>query len=198
MTKPVLLAPLAFLVLLAVLVAVALLPDRRRAVPGSEIRLVDARVTLYPEADPAATWRFTVPALQYDPQAGRSVLERIAEGARVVDGEIDFELRSEEPVAIEPNDDLTGTEMVAWLERQDTCLTMLGSEETPVRVEQRTATFEVPVARLAGGDWGEGTRLERVVMGFDLEEFEFGGEGTSTVMEIRESGLRGETACDDF
>lgn len=198
MPKPVQLAPLAFLALLAVLAAVALLPDRRRTVPGSEILLHDARVTLYPEADPEATWRFASPSLRYDPQLDRTVLARIAEGARVVGGEVDFELRSEEEVAIEPNDDLTGTTMVAWLEQQDTCLTMLGSDESPVRVEQRTATFEVPVARLAGGDWGEGTRLERVVMGFDLESFEFGGEGTSTVMEIRESGLRGDTACDDF
>lgn len=198
MPKPVQLAPLAFLALLAVLAAVALLPDRRRTVPGSEILLHDARVTLYPEADPVATWRFASPSLRYDPQLDRTVLARIAEGARVVDGEVDFELRSEAEVAIEPNDDLTGEAMVAWLEQQDTCLTMLGSDESPVRVEQRTATFEVPVARLAGGDWGEETRLERVVMGFDLESFEFGGEGTSTVMEIRESGLRGDTACDDF
>lgn len=198
MSNPVRIALIAFLALLVVLAAVALSPDRRRSVPDSALRLFDAHVTLYPEADPEATWRFAAPALQYDPESDRTRLARLDDGARVVDDEVDFELRSGAAVTIEPNDDLTGEEMVAWLERQDTCLTMLGAADAPVRVAQRSGTFEVPVAQLAGGDWGDDTRLERVSMDFDLERFDFGGEGTSTVMEIRESGLRGRTACDDF
>jgi uncharacterized protein YndB with AHSA1/START domain len=177
-------ALLLFAVTIAALAVLAVLPERERVLPDQRILLSDARVTLYPEADQQAVWRFEAPAASYDPERGESTLLRIEDGRREVQGEVDFTVASERLV-INRRDDLLGEVIFAFLVETGECLTMQGTAENPVLIDQRRGMFDVPVLEITGPTWGNDTRLERMRVSFDLEEFDGGGAGTTTVAEFR-------------
>jgi uncharacterized protein YndB with AHSA1/START domain len=177
-------ALLLFAVTIAALAVLAVLPERERALPDQRILLSNAQVTLYPEADQQAVWRFEAPEATYDPERGESTLLRIEDGRREVQGEVDFTVASER-LLINRRDDLLGELVFAYLMETGECLTMQGSAENPVLIDQRRGMFEVPVLEISGPTWGDDTRLERMRVSFDLEEFDGGGAGTTTVAEFR-------------
>lgn len=190
-------ALLLFVVTITVLVVLALLPERRATLPDQQIKLSDARITLYPQADQEAVWRFEAPIAEYDPEQGHSVLYDIDEGRREVGGEVDFTVASER-LTIDREDDILGALVFAYLVETGECLTMQGSEEEPVLIDQREGVFVVPVLEISGPSWGE-TRLERMRVSFDLEDFEGGGEGTVTRTEFRVGAAdesRRRTVCE--
>lgn len=177
-------ALLLFAVTVAALVILAVLPERERTLPDQRIMLSDARVTLYPEADPQAIWRFQAPEASYDPERNESTLYGIDDGRREVAGDVDFTIASER-LTINGRDDILGELVFAFLVETGECLTMQGSAEAPVLIDQRQGKFEVPVLEISGPSWGDDTRLERMSVSFDLEEFDGGGAGTTTVTEFR-------------
>ena len=76
------LALLALGVSVAVLVGLSLLPRRAAVTPGGAIRLTGAAVTLYPQADPEAVWRFDADRVVYEPSTQETTLQSIADAAR--------------------------------------------------------------------------------------------------------------------
>ena len=192
-------AILLFTVTVAVLAFVALLPGREATVPDAGIVLDDVSLTLYPQADPEAVWHFATQDATYDPQARTSTLRRLEDGRRVVAGETDFTVASD-LLTINSDDDIEGELIFAHLLDTGECLTMRGSAGAPVVIDQGSGVFEVPVLEIAGPSWGEGTRLERMRVSFDLEEFEAGGAGTTTTAVLRVGAADEETRrtlCDD-
>ena len=190
-------ALLLFAVTIAVLVVLSLLPDRRGELPEQQIKLRDARVTLYPQADPEAVWRFEAPRAEYDPEAGESVLFEIDDGRREVGGEVDFTVAARR-LTIDREDDILGELIFAYLVESGDCLSMQGSDESPVVIDQQAGHFVVPVMEISGPTWGDDTRIERMSVSFDLTDFEAGGPGTRTVAEFRIGAAdesRRETVC---
>ncbi len=160
------------LVLLGVL---ALLPDRRAEAPDASIRLFDAKLTLYPEADPDAVWTFAVPEAAFDPLTETTTLFDLRDGARSEGGLIDFTLAGAE-VVIDRNDDLRGDHLRAVLQADGLELDMEGRDGRQVHIDQRAARFAVPRATITG-DGLDGV-YEDMRIAFDFTEFEAGGPGT--------------------
>jgi hypothetical protein len=177
-------ALLLFAVTITVLVVLSLLPERRAALPDQQIKLSDTKVTLYPQADAEAVWRFEAPRAEYDPEEGQSDPFEIDDGRREVDGEVDFTVASEQ-LTINRQDDILGELIFAFLVETEECLTMHGTSDSPVVIDQQEGRFRVPVMEISGPAWGDETRLERMIVSFDLTDFEGGGPGTSTVAEFR-------------
>lgn len=169
-------AVLAFVAVIGILIALALMPGEEGEAPDSRIRLTEADVALYPSSDADATWSFEAPEVYYDPDAGETTLLRVQDGERRVDGEVDFTLRSERLV-IDRNDDLRSPEMFVHLIEDDLDVTMVGREQRQVFVDQRSGRFEVPHITLVGEDFGESV-YEDMRVSFDFTDFEAGGPGT--------------------
>lgn len=163
------------LALLALLVAIALLPQGERAVPESAIRLEQASLTLYPRADLAAVWRFSAPEVAYWPERRETTLYRIEDGARIEAGKTDFTLRSDE-VTIDGDDNLRGDAITAHLVDEDTLLAMTGKAGRQVFINQQAGQFEIPHLELED-EFGAGT-YENMRISFDLTTFSAGGAGT--------------------
>ena len=168
-------ALLALALVLATLVALTLLPDRRAEAPDATIRLFDARLTLYPEADPDAVWTFNVPEAAYDPSTETTTLFDLRDGARTEGGVVDFTLSGAE-VVIDRNDDLRGDQLQAVLQADGLELDMEGRDGRQVHIDQRAARFAVPRATITG-DGLDGI-YEDMRIAFDFTEFEAGGPGT--------------------
>jgi hypothetical protein len=160
---------------LGTLVVLATLPDRRADAPDASIRLFDARLVLYPEADPDAVWTFAVPEAAYDPVAETTTLFDLREGARRVGDEVDFTLQGAE-VIIDRNDDLRGDQLRAVLQADGLQLDMEARAGRQVVIDQRAGRFEVPRASITG-DGLDGV-YEDMRIAFDFTEFEAGGPGT--------------------
>jgi hypothetical protein len=169
------LALIVLAALIALLIALALLPGRERAIPDMAIRLEDATLTLYPRADPEAVWRFDAPEVAYWPESRETTLYRISDGARLVNGETDFTLASEE-VTIDRDDNLRGDAITAHLVEEESDLFMTGKFERQVFINQQAGQFEIPHLELKD-DFGEGI-YENMRISFDLTEFRAGGVGT--------------------
>ena len=190
---------LLFAVVITVLVILALLPERRGALPDQQIKLSGAQVTLYPMADSEAVWRFEAPRAEYDPEEGESVLLDIEEGRRVVEGEVDFTVASER-LTIDRDDNILGELIFAYLVETGECLTMRGTEDAPVVIDQQIGHFVVPVIEISGPNWGDDTRLEQMSISFDLTDFAAGGPGTVTTAEFLVGATdesRRSTVCEE-
>jgi len=189
---------LLFVVAVAALVVVAILPERELELPDQEIQLRDASVRLYPRADREAVWSFSAPAASYDADDGTAVLREIEDGRREVGGELDFTVASQE-LLIDRQDNLVGEQIFAYLVETGECLSMHGSQANPVIINQERAQFDVPVLEISGPSWGEGTRLEQMRVSFDLEDAEGGGAGTTTTAVFRVGEAQDElrrTVCE--
>jgi hypothetical protein len=187
-----------FAVTVAVLVILAVLPERERALPDQQIQLSDARITLYPQADPQAVWRFEAPAAVYDPGQSETTLFSIEDGRREVADEVDFTVASER-LTINRRDDILGELVFAFLVETGECLTMRSANDKPVLIDQRRGMFEVPVLEISGPSWGDNNRLEQMRVSFDLEEFQGGGAGTTITTEFRVGAadeIRRRTICE--
>lgn len=160
----------------AVLLIVALLPQHQRPVPSSVITLDNADVTLYPQADPQAVWSFQAPTVRFDPDRRETTLLDIRNGKRVVNGETDFTLASDELV-IDDRDDLRGQHVTAHLLSQDVTLDMVGRGGRQVLIDQQRGQFQVP--RVTVSDPHANTIVfEDMRIGFDFTTFQAGGPGT--------------------
>lgn len=191
-------ALIAFVAAIVGLVVVAQLPEDRPEVPEQSIFLADASVALYPAADPGAVWTFDAPQVVYDPSRRETTLVDLRSGERWQDGEIDLQISANE-ITIDSQEDLRAQRMFALLTGSGECLTMLGGDREPVVVDQRQGRFLIPVLELEGEGFGGENRWERVRTSFDLEEFEAGGAGTTTVNEFR-TGASDDprrTSCDE-
>lgn len=169
-------ASLTLGIVLLALLALALGPRAERADVRDEILLADAVVRLFPASDPEAVWRFEAPAVSYDPGTRETTLERIEEGDRRVDGEVDFTLASQRLV-IGRDDDLRSERMDVHLVEDDLDVEMEGAGDRQVRVDQADGRFEVPRIRIFGEDFGE-SRYEEMSVSFDFTDFEAGGPDT--------------------
>jgi hypothetical protein len=168
-------ALVVLVVVVAALAVLAALPDRRPEVPDATIRLFDVRLTLYPEADPDATWSFAAPEARFDPRAETTTLMAVHDGRRVVDGEVDFTLEGDQ-VVIDRSDDLIGDRLRAHLVADGWDLDMAGRGDRQVRIAQREGRFEVPHAEITGE--GVAGVYEDMLISFDFTSFEAGGPGT--------------------
>jgi hypothetical protein len=169
------LALLALSVTVVGLVALALLPQRERTVPAGTVELTNARLTLYPQADPEAVWHFSAERVEYEPDIGETTLYAIRDAERRVGGETDFTLEAER-VVIDAQDNLLSDHVEVFILDAEWTLDMRGQGGVPVLIDQGRGRFEAPLLSISGRD------IESVSanagMNFDLTEFSSGGEGT--------------------
>jgi hypothetical protein len=193
-------ASVVLVVVVAGLLVLSALPDRRPEVPDATITLYDVALTLYPEADPDATWTFAAPEARYDTRAETTVLLDLRDGQRLVDGRLDFTLEGDE-VTIDRSDDLIGDRLRAHLVEDGWDLDMSARDGRLVRIAQREGRFEVPRAEISGE--GLDGIYEDMRISFDFTEFEAGGPGTVGYAAFeadrvaRDSGSAGVAAGDD-
>lgn len=161
---------------LGLLAFVALQPRGGVVVPDAVIVLHDTSVTLYPQADPQAVWRFSAPTVEYVPDSQESTLLGIDDGRRTVGGETDFTLASQR-VTIDRNDNIRGNSMHAHLVEDEIDLYMEERNGRLVLIDQRAGRFEVPRATMNGPDLGDSV-FEDMKISFDFTDFESGGPGT--------------------
>lgn len=176
------LAGAAFALVLITLLALALRPGGEPELPDPHIRLHDAQATLHPRSDSEARWTFASPEATFDPDSGDTVLTRVQDGARRVGDEVDFTLRSERLV-IDRNDDIRARDMFVHLVEDELDVTMDGTEERQVLVDQSAGRFEVPHIEIRGDDFGTST-YENMRVDFDFTDFEAGGPDTIGYSEL--------------
>lgn len=169
-------ASLALGAVLLILIALALGPREDRPVIREEIVLDGAVVRLFPASDPDAVWRFDAPVASYDPTSGETTLDRIDDGERRVEDEVDFTLTADRLV-IGRDDDLRTARMDVHLVADDLDVEMEGVEGRQVRVDQEAGRFEVPRIRIFGEGFGE-SRYQEMSVSFDFTDFEAGGPDT--------------------
>ena len=181
------------------LILLARLPGGQREVPEESILLSNVDLTLFPQADPAATWSFSAPQVVYEPSRRETTLVDLDVGERMEDGQVDLQLAASS-VTIDAREDLRADRMYALLSGSGECLTMIGAPSDPVLVDQAQGRFVIPVLELQGEGFGGENRWESVRTSFDLETFEAGGAGTRTVNEFEtgDSGAVRRTSCDDL
>ena len=171
----------------AALVVLALLPQRERVVPGEDIVLEDARVTLYPQADPEAVWYFRSQRVDYNPTSRESVLYTLEDSERVVNGETDFTLQSDE-VLIDAQDNLRGEQIFVHLVDVGWDLDMQAKDDNPVLIDQQRGKFFVPVIDYGGAGIGEENHGENASMNFDFTDFQTDCSDALCYNQIEDSG----------
>ncbi len=170
------LALVAFTVVIVLLIALAFSPEKVKVFPNTFIELSESKLTLYPSADPEATWSFKAQKILYEPDTRESELFDLSDGKRVVNDEVDFTLTSDR-VTIDQADNLRGDLIYVHINNANWDLDMHASEYRQVLIDQNVGKFEVPLL-LYRGDGISESRDENVRMNFDLTEFEAGGPGT--------------------
>lgn len=180
-------ALLAMSLLLAGLIGLTLLPRSEQTVPTATITLLSPSLTLYPQADANAIWYFDAERAQYDPNARETVLDNIAEGQRVEEGDVDFTLTAAQ-VTIDRQDNLRSDAMYVHLLDSNWFLDMVAQDNRQVLIDQSRGKFEVPLLTYTGDGIGE-SRDENVRMNFDLTDFEAGGPDTIGYNTFRDGGL---------
>lgn len=165
------------------LVALSLLPQRERVVPGGTIELAGADVTLYPQADPEAVWHFAAERVDYRPDVGETVLRDIGDAERTVGGETDFTLASARLI-IDAQENLRGQQVEVYIPDADWTLDMRGERGTPVRIDQQEGRFSAPFLDISGPDYE--SSAQDAGMDFDLTDFVSGGEGTQNSDSFRD------------
>ena len=169
-------APWVLVAVVVALIAVAVAPRPERGDVTEVIDLTGARVTLYPAADPEAVWHFAAPRARYDTVFRDTTLWEVQDGERRVGGVVDFTLASEQ-IVIDRNDDLRTDRLFVHLVEDDLDVTMTGSEQRQVFVDQADARFEVPFIDITGEGFGE-SRYQDMRVSFDFTDFQAGGPGT--------------------
>jgi hypothetical protein len=165
---------LALAVVLGLLIVLSLLPQRRAVIPDATIDLQNATVTLYPQQDQDAVWTFSSPTVEYNPESRDTTLFKVQDGKRVVGGETDFTLESEQ-VTISSDDNLRGDKIVVKIADEDITVDMQSKGDVKVVIDQSQAKFIVPRVQLTGEIEGE---YENFVSDFEIRDFTAGGPGT--------------------
>jgi hypothetical protein len=176
------------------LLTLTLLPDRRGELPSAVIELLNADVLLMPAADPGALWTFSAPAARFDPDRDTTELEGVDDGARWIDGEIDFTLRSP-LIVIDRRDDLITEQLDAHLIADGWDVRMEGRAGRNVLVRQETGRFEAPHVEMSGDGIGESIYQDMRIT-FDFTDFQSGGPGTVGTSAFISDRLAGNTPAD--
>lgn len=159
-----------------ILFGLTLLPDPRPELPDTTIALGDARVVLMPEADAAAVWTFRAPTARFDPDRDTTELFGVEDGARTVDGVVDFTLRTDRLV-IDRRDDLVAERIEMHLVADAWDVVMEGRDQRNVLVRQDAGRFEVPHVEITGEGIGRSV-YQDMRISFDFTDFQAGGPGT--------------------
>jgi hypothetical protein len=169
------LAFIIFAAFVVVLLGLSLLPERAREIPDSAIRLQSTTLTLYPQSDPEAVWRFASPDVLYQPESRETTLRNLNNGERIKNGELDFTV-SAEALTIGADDNIRSNALEVHLIEADWFMTMEARAERQVLIDQGGATFEIPRVAIRGE--GIDGVYENMFISFDLTNFTSGGEGT--------------------
>ena len=167
---------IGFSLIVLLLLALSITPKKNRVIPQSIVELNSARLTLYPRADPEATWNFQAGQILYEPESRESTLINLEDGERIVADEVDFTLQSER-MTIDGNDDLYGKQVSVHINDANWDLNMQAYKGRDVLIDQNRGKFEVPLLFYSGSGLEE-SRDENVRMNFNLTNFEAGGLGT--------------------
>ncbi len=165
---------LALAVVLGLLIVLSLLPQRRAVIPDATIDLQNATVTLYPQQDQDAVWTFSSPTVEYNPENRDTTLYKVQDGRRVVNGETDFTLESEQ-VTISSDDNLRGDRIIVTLLEEETTLDMQSKGDRQVFIDQVAGEFQIPYVDMLGKYRG---KKENWYVAFDLRRSRAGGAGT--------------------
>ena len=136
-----------------------------------------AAVTLYPQADPEAVWRFDADRVVYEPSTQETTLQSIADAARTVGGKTDFTLASER-LTIDTQEDIRGEQIEVYVPDVRWTLDMRALEGRPVLLDQQQGRFDAPAIEITDGDGQNVSTSRNLSMNFDLTDVRTGGEGT--------------------
>lgn len=170
------LALITFMVVIGLLIGLSFTPEKVKVFPNTFIKLEQARLTLYPSADPDATWNFKAREILYEPNSREATLFNLTDGQRIINEKVDFTLHSEE-VTIDKFDNLWGDSIYVHLNNANWDLDMHSNKGKQALINQNFGKFEIPLL-LYRGDGISESRDENVRMNFDLTDFEAGGPDT--------------------
>jgi hypothetical protein len=123
---------------------------------SSGATLRDVRLTLYPQQDPNAEWRFRARTVQVDPEAGENSLGGLERGERWVRAQkgaqagqlvLDLTMQSS-ALTIDRNDNLKTSAAVLYFPADCLTLTLKGRGQTPIVINQQSG-FSAPYARIS-------------------------------------------------
>ncbi|MGI8747637.1 MAG: hypothetical protein ACR2J4_04680 [Deinococcus sp.] len=162
---------LLLLAILAFGLLFSLLPARPRA-GASGVTLSSARLSLYPEQDPGAVWRFQAREVRVNPLLSENTLDGLGRGERWVrgqDGKSRLDLTLSAPsLTIDGDDNLRAGEATLYIIQDCSTLTLRGSGEAGVLINQRGG-FSAPYLRVASPDLN--AEYDDVTASFDFSQF---------------------------
>ncbi|PZA07905.1 MULTISPECIES: hypothetical protein [unclassified Meiothermus] len=134
-------------VVLGLSVFFATRPVPKPPIPPQGVHLENVSLTLYPEQDPQAKWRFRAKEVVQDPGSRESKVTGLEEAARYVGNRLDLRLSAPE-VTIDRNDNLRAP--YATVEILKGCLKVELGEPggPPVSIDQRSG-FAAPRVRIS-------------------------------------------------
>ncbi len=112
--------------------------------------------------------------MEYNPETRDTTLYKVQDGKRVVNGETDFTLESEQ-VTISSDDNLRGDKIIVNLLEEETTLDMQSKGDRQVFINQTEGQFEIPYVEMSGDMRGV---RENMYIDFDLRRTKSGGPGT--------------------
>lgn len=132
---------LLLLAILAFGLLFSLLPARPHA-GASGVTLSSARLSLYPEQDPGAVWRFQAREVRVNPELNENTLGGLGRGERWVrgqDGKSRLDLTLSAPsLTIDGDDNLHTARATIYIPADCTTLTLQGREGRPVVINQQS------------------------------------------------------------
>lgn len=123
---------------------------------SSGATLQDVRLTLYPQQDPNAEWRFSARSVQVNPEADENTLGGLERGERWVRAQkgknagqlvLDMTMQASS-LKIDGSDNISTRQAVLYFPFDCSTLTLRGRADTPVVINQQNG-FSAPYARLS-------------------------------------------------
>lgn len=154
---------LAALFLLAFWVTSLPVPELGAAPAG--VRLQGVTLSLYPDQDPTAVWRFTADSVVQDPATREARISQLKQGARYLDGKLDLTLSAPE-VTIDREDNLGVPYATIYIPSVCWTLELGGPGQLAVQINQAQG-YRAPTVKVTGP--GIDIRARDLVSDFKLE-----------------------------
>lgn len=154
---------LAALFVLAFWVTSRPVPETGPAPAG--VRLEGVNLSLYPDQDPQAVWRFTAQSVVQDPSTREARISQLEKGARYVDGKLDLTLTAPE-VTIDRDDNLVVPYATIYIPSVCWTLELGGPDQQAVQINQAQG-YRAPTVTVTGP--GIDIQATQLVSDFKLE-----------------------------
>lgn len=164
---------LALIAIVVLGLVFAFLPQRSEASDRTGVRLRDVSLRLYPAQDADAEWRFTAPALRFDPVKGEATISGLQKGERWArdpqTGKLGLDLTlSTQELTIDANDNIHTGRANIYLPRDCWALSLESSADQSVLIDQNRG-ISAPLATISSP--AVNGVYDNVTVGFNLSGF---------------------------